>query len=313
MASASPLPDPDQGPLSVNVGLPRADEGAWLPAPGEFQLTAHISTSNHSAEDESGAEQVVLDGETSRAAVHAEFGISDRLALGIEVPYLWHEGGNLDRVIEQWHDWFGLPDGRRALVPEDELEFSYADGGALPLFINRNQRGVGDVRLLAGWQLGRDERRATALRLSVKLPTGSSNRLTGSGATDVALTLAGDYRNLFGSTRWNGFYRFSAVAIGTPDRLAARARSFVGIAGGGLGFHVNDRLELAAQATVRTAAYDSDVRPLGSTAVLLNTGGRLRLTEQLALDISVGEDVAVDTVPDVTFTLALRYAPAASR
>lgn len=220
------------------------------------------------------------------------------------------ESGGLDALVDQWHDWFGFPDGLRALVDEDRLDYRYADGGRLEIDFDRNRRGIGDMRLGAAWQLARDERSATALQAELKLPTGSSDSLTGSGAADLSLGIAGDHARLFGSERIDGYYRAHLTLVGKPDRLAARAEPLVGTVTAGLRARVARPLELAMQATLRSAAYDSAVEPLGATAILLNVGGTIRLGERLRLAVSVGEDVAVNTAPDVTLGLSLFYAPA---
>jgi hypothetical protein len=60
-----------------------------------------------------------------------------------------------------------------------ERQHCAIETGDLALDIQQNQRGPGDVRLLAAWQLARGPLAATALRASLKLPTGDSAKLTG--------------------------------------------------------------------------------------------------------------------------------------
>jgi Protein of unknown function (DUF3187) len=237
--------------------------------------------------------------------------VRERFSIGIEVPYLWHESGGLDGFVKRWHDWFGFPNHLRDLVDDDRIDFRYADAGTLLLDNRQNQRGIGDIRLTAGWQWQRDATTAKALRVAVKLPTGDPQRLTGSGGTDIALGLVADYSALGGNPRWSSFYRAHAVLVGKPDTLGERARRVIGQASGGVSFRAFERLTLSAQATLRSQAYDSNLRLLGDPAVLLNVGGTIRLAERLRLAIAVGEDVRVDTAPDVTIALSLRYLPAA--
>lgn len=312
-AVAAALPDPDLSPLIATIGLPRADEGARLAPRGELRWRWSVAAASHSIRDTAGGESLLFDGETTRLAFAAEMAVTDRLQLGIELPYLLHESGGLDSVVERWHDWFGFPDGLRAMVDDDRLDFRYEDDGASALALSRNQRGPGDLRLLAAWQLGRGARSATALRASLKLPTGDPDRLTGSGGFDLGVGLAGDYREPFGWPGTVGFYRAGVTAVGRPDRLPERAERLIGTLAGGLSVEVGERLELAVQGLLRSAAYDSELELIGEPSLLLNVGGTIRLGEHLHLAIAVGEDVAVNTAPDVTFGLSLRYEPAASR
>ncbi|MDZ7642990.1 MAG: DUF3187 family protein [Woeseiaceae bacterium] len=310
LAPGDALPDADNTPLIASLGLPGSDRDAWLAGPGELRWRVSVGTASHSVQDESDTEVLLFDGESTRIGAALAVGVTERLELGIELPYLLHESGSLDSFIDDWHDWFGLPDGIRAQVPNDELRLQYRDNGIQRLDVRDNRRAPGDLRLTAGWQLARDRTRATALLLAVKLPTGDSDALTGSGGTDLSLGIAGDRRSLFGRARWQGFYRANATLIGTPDRLADRARDVVVQLAGGLGFVVNDRLTLLAQARVRSAPYDSAMRILGEPSVLLTVGGTVSLGERLQLAIAVGEDVRVESAPDVTLRLSLRYRPA---
>lgn len=312
-AQAAALPDADLSPLIGGIGLPRADEGAWLLPRGETALSVSVATASHAVQDAGGGEFLLFDGETTRLALAFEMAVGERLQLGVKLPYVLHESGGLDGVVSRWHDWFGLPDGIRNLVTEDQLEFRYSQSGDLALDIRENQRGPGDVRLLAAWQLARGPFAATALRASLKLPTGDSAKLTGSGATDFSAGLAGDYRELFDRDWLGGFYRADLTLVGRPDRLADRSERLVGSLAGGFSARVNDRLELAVQGRLRSAAYDSELDLIGEPALLLNVGGTLVLGENLRLAIAVGEDVSVNSAPDVTFGLSLRYAPAANR
>ncbi|MEQ8205561.1 MAG: DUF3187 family protein [Woeseia sp.] len=310
---AGALPDADLSPLIVTTGLANAEESAWLLQRGQAEWHWSVATASHSSQRSAGQEILQFDGETTRLSLKAEFGVTDRLSLGMELPYLLHESGGLDSAIERWHSWFGFPNNFRDLVAQDQIDFRYSDNGSLLLDNQQNLRGVGDLRLLAGWQLNRSENSASALRVALKLPTGSSERLTGSGNVDLAIGYVNDRNRLFGSERWSSFYRLYAILVGEPDRLTERAKPLIGQAAAGLSVQALPRLSLTMQATIRSAAYDSDLRMLGDPAVLLNVGGMLRLSEHLQLAINVGEDIRVDTAPDVTFGLSLKYLPRASR
>ncbi len=307
--NAGALPDADLSPLIVTTGLANAEESAWLTQRGQAEWHWSVATASHSSQSTAGQEVLQFDGETTRLSIKAEFGVTERLSLGLELPYLLHESGGLDNFIERWHSWFGFPNNLRDLVAQDQIDFRYSDAGTLLLDNQQNLRGVGDLRLLAGWQLQRNEHSASAFRVALKLPTGSSERLTGSGNVDLAFGYVHDRNTLFGSPRWSSFYRLYAILVGEPDHLAERAKPIIGQAAAGLSVQALPRLSLTMQATLRSAAYDSELKMLGDPAVLLNVGGTLGLTEHLQLAINVGEDIRVDTAPDVTFGLSLKYLP----
>lgn len=304
---ADSLADDDLSPLINVIGLPSAIESANLVDPGRWRWQMSIATASHSMQDDDGSERLLFDGETTRTTLRLDYGVNERLQLGLDVPFVLHEAGNLDRVIKQWHDWFGLPDGLRNIIIEDQLDFRYEDSGQLLLDQQFRSKGIADVRLLGAWQLRRSADASTAIRASIKLPTGSSDKLTGSGAVDISIGYAADYQQLFGREELRGFYQAHVVLVGKPDRLAERSRRLIGKLSGGVRWQVASRLDLNAQASFRSAAYDSEIRVLGDPALQLNVGGHIRLSERLRLAISVGEDIRVDTAPDVTFGLALEF------
>lgn len=310
-ALSAALPDRDLNPLIATLGLPRADESADLAPAGRLRWRSSIATASHSTQDTHGTETMLLDGETTRLALGLDYGLTDRLQIGIELPYLLHESGGLDTLIESWHELFGLPNGLRDFVAQDQLDFRYQDTGIDQLELQRNQRGLGDLRLLAAWQLRNDARGKTAARLSVQLPTGDSDSLTGSGAAALSVGIASDRKQLFSKPAWSSFYRAHIVLRDRPDRLPERARRVVGLLAGGVSLRVHPRTELTLQSTLRSAAYDSELRMLGITAMQLSVGGTIGLSDSLRLAIAVGEDIRVKTAPDVSFAIALHYAPPA--
>jgi hypothetical protein len=304
-ALSEALIDRDNGPLTGLYGFPDSREGSGLARVGDDVWEFYITASSHSARDANDGEAVLFDGETRRAGFRYRRGVSERLELGIDVPWVSHESGGLDGFIERWHGIFGLPDGIRRERPRDQLLFSYEDDSGQFRF-TRNVHGPGDVRLLGGWRLGQSGRRSSALRFGVKFPTGDSDSLLGSGGIDLSLGIAGDGRRIMGFGRLSGFYRASATWLGTPDFDSPPVRRVVGQVSAGLGYDLTARSTLGLQLLVRSPVYDSAVSPLGDVAASLTTGVRFRLSEEYALTLAVGEDIHPGTMPDVTFVLSLR-------
>lgn len=301
------LHDHDNGPLTGIFGIPDSTEGGFVAAAGKTAWSLNVSTSSHSITNDQTDESLQLDGETTRYEFRYRYGLADRLEIGVELPYVQHNPGRLDSVIDAWHGFFGLPDGIRPQQPQDELQFSYTDSNSDPLTVTQQSRGAGDLRLFAGWQLTQKENSATAIRFGVKFPTGDSENLHGSGGTDLSLGIAGDGNKLWGLDRLNGFYRAGAVYVGQPQYLADRSVPLIGYLSSGLGYFLTDWFELRVQGAARSAAYDSDLKNLGDPSITLTFGGNFTLGKSYELSLGVGEDINVATAPDVTFLLALRY------
>lgn len=304
---ADALHDHDYGPLTGIFGFPSSTEGAEIVSRGRHNWGASLGTASHSIDESSDGEILRFDGETTRLAMTYRYGISDQLDIGVEVPYVWHESGNLDSLIDSWHDFFGLPEGSRTMREPDQLEFVYANSQTTLIDVTNNVHGVGDVRLLAGWKLSKTATRSTALQLGVKLATGDSDTLMGSGGTDVSLGIARDAIGILGNANLSSFYRVNVTYLGEPDRLANRYNDLVGQLALGFGFRANQNVDLRLQARIRSAVYESDIDNLGATSMSLTFGADFSLSERHRLALSVGEDVKSGSAPDVSFQIAFRY------
>ena len=307
------LYDRDNGPLTGLFGFPDSTEGGKLVGRGKIRVDTIANAASHAIVDLDGNEALVLDGETRRLELNVRYGVSERLEVGIQLPYLWHESGSLDSLIDSWHSAFGLPDGFRDDLPIDDLNFRYIDRSVERIDLDQNANGLGDLRLIGGLKLYATDTRRIALRIGLKLPTGDSANLLGSGGTDLSVGIAGQFDEWLGQPRLNAYFTASGVKLGEPDFLADRVRSLVGHAAFGVGYAAWDRLELRAQAAIRTAAYDSDIENLGDGAALLTVGGNIRLASGWLLSLAVAEDIKVGSTPDVAFQIGLHYRPPPGR
>jgi len=303
------LHDPDNGAFSGTFYFPDSTEGASLIPRGRHAFSMFAITSSHSTNDDTGEEMLTLDGETSRAEFRYRYGLGERFEIGLRLPYVWHESGSLDSFVENWHQAFGLPFGSRVSREDDQLEFSYQDSSGTQFDYQRNSNGIGDLRLIAGWQLTDGPNHRSALRFGLKLPTGDSNDLHGSGGTDASVGIAGDWKQLFGFSRLSGFYRAHVNFVGEPDLLPERYNDVIGQFSTGAGFRLTKSVELRLQAAARSATHDSTIEILGRDAAWLTFGGNIRLSENYQLSLAVTEDLNVRSAPDISFLIGLRYDP----
>ena len=301
------LHDRDNGPLTGIFGIPDSTDGGELLESGQRAWELSLTVASHSVDDVKPAETFYLDGETTRLEFRYRIGIADKLELGVELPYVQHQAGQLDSLIDSWHKWFGLPKGHRRDREQDILDFRYADGTGMAINVDSKSQGIGDARLFGGWQLTASDRHQVALRFGAKFATGDSSKLHGSGGTDLSLGLAGDVNSLFGIRNLNGFYRLHAIHIGEPDLLADRYEEWASYLSAGIGFQISDRIELRMQGASRSALYQSETRNLGASATNVTVGGNIRLFDNYELSLGVSEDADAGTAPDVAFQIALRY------
>ena len=298
-AAADPFSVRDQNPLLAGFGLPTA-----MPArlSGDWSIGADVHWGSTAIFQQYGSEQLLLDAETHESRLTLQAPLSERFAVQVQIPYRYTGGGSLDGFIDSWHDTFGLSDGARSDLPSDRIDIAYTRSGSTALDVRSSRSGLADVQADLGYQVISSPTTALSAWLSVKLPTGDADDLTGSGATDVSLLLAGQ-RQL--DERWAVFGQASATWLGDGDLLAAQQRSVVWSGLAGLSWQAWRGLSLKAQVDAHTAAFDSDLDFLDA-AVVLTVGGDYRFASGWRLDLGVSEDLAVDHSPDVVFVAAIR-------
>jgi hypothetical protein len=251
---------------------------------------------------ESGSETLTVDAETREARLTLGGPISGRFSFQLQVPYRYTGAGSLDGFIDGWHDAFGLPDGARSELPSDDINISYTRDGSRRLGLTSSASGLADVQASLGYDVIASERSALTAWLDVKLPTGDVDKLTGSGATDVSLILAGE-RLL--DEYWSWFGQASVTWLGEGDLLSYRQRSVVWSGLVGLSGRVWRGLSLKGQIDAHTAAFDSDLDFLNE-AIVFTVGGEYRFASGWRMDLGVSEDLAVEHSPDVVFLFGIK-------
>lgn len=300
-ATADPFTIRDQNPLLAGFGLPAAMP-AQLDDAGVWSSSFDLYWSSTALLQQSDSEFLVVDAETREARLTLQASVTDRIAWQLQIPYRYTGAGNLDGFIDTWHDTFGLPDGARSQLPEDQFEIWYSRSNSSLLNMTSSVSGLGDVQAAVGYELITSPVTALATWLSIKLPTGDEDKLTGSGATDVSLLLAGQHR--FG-TRWSLFGQASGTWLGDGEFASAAQRSVVWGGLAGLSWQAWRGLSLKAQIDAHTAAFDSDLDFLNE-AVVLTLGGDYRFASGWRFDLGVSEDIAVEHSPDVVFVAGLK-------
>ena len=302
-AEHSPIYIGNQNPFVAIYGLPRAEAGFITPK-GKLDASFLYYVSNNAYSDVPGnGEEMIWDGETATYTAKLRYGVSEHLELGMDIPYVQHSGGYLDSIIRNFHSMFGFPNDRQEEFDKNQIEFKVND----KIFLNESEHGLGDIRLTAAVPLFLDSfetRRHLAVRSVLKLPTGDSDGLLGSGGTDLATGLAYSDFELLDFMNTVIHANVGVMYMSDSDVLPSKHENFAGYGGVGLGWIPLNWLEFKLQVDMHSAMYDSELVQLGHSLQLM-LGGTLKLPGNTLLDLGITEQLSTDATPDYGMYLML--------
>jgi hypothetical protein len=298
----------NQSPLIGIYGLPGIGNFLLLPA-GATEVGMNATLSNNFAINENQGEKIVLDGETTRFTLTIRHAFSPYLEFGVKVPYIVQGGGFMDNFIEGYHSTFGIPQGDRRKAPTNRLLYWYRKNGIDKVLVNSFGSGFGDIQVATALQLYEDRKvgRGLSLNFDVKLPTGDSHQLMGSGNTDFSLWLTGGTDLGTAAGKWTAYGAAGLLYMTDGDVLPDQQKSCVSFGSIGLGWIPLSWLALKIQTDAHTAFYNhSDLRQVGINSVQFTAGVTAALWAGSTIDISIGEDLVSSTSPDFVLYLNLR-------
>lgn len=302
---AEPLYVKNLSPVAGLLGLP-SQRSADIGSAGQFGLALHGSIASHYVSEGRKDEFLNLDGETARIALEARYALGDNWDLQLEVPWLRHSGGNLDSLIDNWHDLWGMSDGGRSDVEQDILDYHYI--GADNFTLVDDSAGLGDTSIALGYRFFAEKSASAAIVAGYKFATGEEKEFLGSGADDayLALRFSGDHRGDL-PLRWHG--QLGYLYAGESELIETIQERHLWFAGLALDWRISQAWSLLGQVDAHAAPADSAIKGMGEAAVMLSVGARWRASEHWALDLSLVEDIQVETAPDVVFQAGVRWRP----
>jgi hypothetical protein len=295
----------NQQPTLKLYGFPLDSAAAITPA-GKLKVALVQDIASDYNIGSNSRERLVFDGEAYRTTLAVNYGISEKLETGVNIPYLLYGGGFLDHFIIDWHDTFGMKQGGRDKALKGAVNYSYRKNGVEKLKMNSSGSGVGDISLIAAIKLFDEADRNIALRGALKLPTGDSSALRGSGSTDLALSLCGSASSTNNLGQMGLFGSFGLLGMTDGKIIADQQENLTAFGTLGAGWSPASWLALKLQLNANSPLYkQSTLKQLSNSAIMLTTGGSLLLPDNYRLDLAVAEDISVSTAPDVTFHFGL--------
>ncbi len=293
----------EQNPLTLVFGLPLPGHAAPLSG-SEWQTDFLMNIGNTTNVQNSASESLLIDGETTVVDIVISHALNDKWRVGAHIPLISNNGGTLDGFIENYHDLLGLPQGDRKRFGRNLLRYQYVRDGDVLLNFTGSQSGLGDIRILADYQVRREQDNAFAAHASLKLPTGDSDDLTGSGVLDFSAWLSAKRKP---AQSWEVYGHAGLLLLGKGEILSSQQRDQVWFLGGALAWQANPVITLQFQLDWHGAFFDDTELKLLGPATTLTTGGFLRVSKNSKIAIAVVEDIDVNSAPDVQFHLGWQY------
>ncbi len=302
-----PLRSYNHAPFQDLLAVPTV-ESAHLLARDQFQLDIQVDAANNFTHDERERETVWLDGEKANVTLRWQKALDDSWQIGIEIPWVCHSEGFMDSLIQDWHQFWSLPNAGREFTETNQLNYSYEkkDGRSSAVDLKSSGNGIGDLRLRLARSLWRQSGRALSMQSQLKLPTGDSKYLRSSGSTDFALGLA--FADDASGTDYRLSYHMSggSIWLGESEILDNVRHQLMAYGNVGIAWRALSDLSLKLQIDSHSAGYDSRLVQLGESVQLV-IGGSMRLNDHWLIDLAFSEDLLVNSAPDVSLMLNLSY------
>ncbi|VAW50250.1 hypothetical protein MNBD_GAMMA06-1461 [hydrothermal vent metagenome] len=281
-------------PLPTNAALNKKSQGLWS---NSLAITNTLNIESNADEN------IYLDYEAYRFNFSYQHGLNDQWNLKIDVPVIYQSGGVFDSSIDNWHKLWGLPKGLRPHVENNQYEAQYTYQSQTLVNLNEASSTVGDIQLAVARSLIENKHTTMSLWTSLKLPTGSEDKLTSNGATDFSTWLA---LNQQLSDNWVININTGAVVLGANNYKNIPLADYSLYGHVMLGWLVTNNINLKLQLQGHTSYYDeSQLNILGDT-YLLTFGGSISINQCNQLDIAMSEDIKVEASPDISLIINWR-------
>ena len=216
-SSFGPFTTRNQNPIYVQTLNLTPTRATVLPRK-KLELRVDSSYSNAFENGASATNSMMMDMELWRLALHADYGATDDLEVGIEIPFIQLWSGFLDPFIQDFHSFFGLPNAGRESWPNNQFHFWFNQGAQTIYQVNSQTMNLGDISLHIKHHVLDEGKYNPALAwfFDLKFPTGQRSRGLGNGGLDYGFGLAFEksYKRI------HGYLNAAYYISGRHDALA---------------------------------------------------------------------------------------------
>lgn len=293
----------NQSPFIQVFGMPVPGTTSNPPV-GDLQINLIGKIANNHSWDFTSDKLVYLDGETRKILAHFEYGISRRFSLNFLATYVQHSGGFTDSFIYNFHKTFRLPQGRRNVQYNNNLNYLYRSQETTRLWLSNNRSHFGDTQLFLSVDLQdifQNTRLSGTIKSGIKFATGHPDQLTGSGSNDYWLQVNSGYSFFIKNIPSSLYLSFGVLRVGEFSIMKEIQHNHVLFGANGIGLGILPWLSIQTQIDWHTPFYDSHFDQLGKFSGQIVIGGTIHLMDLLQVQLGISEDLLISTSSDVVF------------
>jgi hypothetical protein len=297
-AASIGLPTRDQNPLLQAYFLPSIDmqvENGW-------HLSHALYITNTFQEESRGSEELVIDVENYRY----DFSLSyqtGKWRLGARLPLISNDPGELDSLIEDWHDIFGLPQGGRTENPNDQFNLTYSRNGNVIFEQSNSDSDIGDLALLYNYRLTYSDTASTELGIGIELPTGSIDSISGNEEIDSAFWIN---RSVQVSENSLFYGMFGLSLPGNDGHLKYLIKNRIWFSQLGSEYDFNEDITGILQLDFHTSTLkNTELKAFENSLQMQFALQFQNWFDNYSVDLFFSEDILVKSAPDITFGLRI--------
>jgi hypothetical protein len=225
-----PMPVRNFAPAQM-IFLGMEMERAELLIPRQWNLGLTLVESNSLQEDSNPDIRLWIDLETTSAFLSFDYGLMDRLEIGVEVPMVYRHGGFIDPFSFWIEDLASRVNPLRESVPDNQLTY-YVRFHDVEILSGEEGAGLGNI-LLQGkyrWISEGDWHPLVSWRGVLKLPTGDRVDAFGSDTTDLGIGLLAEKKKIGPLILYGNLNEVVPIGNFEPDVVPIRPFFTAGVA-----------------------------------------------------------------------------------
>jgi hypothetical protein len=267
--------------------VPFSDRDGW-------RIDHNLFVTNTLQNKQKSDEKLTIDVENYRYELGLRYRHDSWLTL-VNIPFVENSGGRIDGLIDDWHEFFGLPEGDRGKFPKDDIHIEYLRDGAVEYSQTKSSSGLGDI----GFAVGHQPVGAPGYFIGIELPSGSESDYSGNEAIDLAIWVTHE-KQIDPEMTIYGLLGFSFP--GDDGNLEGLIVDQFWVAQLGVAYYFSSGIVGTMQFDLHSEIIeDSELKAFGDSVQIQLGLGFLELIDNHRLDLFFSEDIMVGSAPDISF------------